>query len=102
MEAQPRKGRLHSAARAVGIMATTATFTGLFFMFGTANQHVDDSLRRAVLGSILAGLAFSLVGLALLVVLAARKTKAGWGLLVLVILPLLVCGLLLLAAVSSR
>ena len=93
-------GRLHAAARVVGIAANATIFTALFLMFGTGTGGFSDHTRRVIQGSLLAGFVCSAVGVVLLVILSRRDPKPGWGLLGLILFPTLVCLLLILMMVA--
>jgi hypothetical protein len=82
---------MKAATRALGIAANALTFTTLFFLFG---HDASPATRRVFDGAFLAGFALAAVGLILLLVQAQKKTVLGGGLVALIVVPLLICGLL--------
>lgn len=81
---------MKAAARAVGIAANALTFTTLFFLFG---HDIRPETRERFDAPLLAGFTLALLGLVLLIALA-RKKELGGGLVLLISLPLVMCGLL--------
>lgn len=81
---------MKAAARAVGLAANALTFMILLFLFGF---DMGPETRRLFDGLLIAGLVLGLLGLILLIALALKKGLGG-GLVALVSVPLVICGLL--------